>query len=265
MSYRFMTLYSGSDGNCTLVENGADTVLIDAGKSARTLCSSLCEVGSDISRVRAIFITHEHSDHICALETLSKKYHIPIHMTDISARKLDRKPDSAIHSCLVRHETVFCETVGSIKIKSFPTPHDSLMSVGYRIELEGDSCHTLGVATDIGYVTKNVEEGLMGCEAVVLESNHDVQMLMEGPYPYDLKQRIRSRRGHLSNADSALFAAKLARSGTKGFILAHLSRENNDPAIAFDEAHSAISDGSVRILVAAADAPTELILDGAEV
>lgn len=258
--YRLVTLYSGSDGNCTLVCSANTSILIDAGKSARTLCAKLTEVGSDISRISAIFITHEHSDHISALETLSKKYHIPIHMTEGSAKKLDRIPDAAVHSCLIRHDTLFCVQVGDITVTSFRTPHDSMMSVGYRIRFEADGVpHLFGVATDIGHVSDSVRDGLLGCEAVVLESNHDEQMLMDGPYPYDLKLRIRSKRGHLSNYDSAQFAAMLARGGTQGIILAHLSRENNDPSLAFDEAYSAVSDAGVSICVASPDTPTELL------
>lgn len=263
---RFVTLYSGSDGNCTFLSSTSTAILIDAGKSARTLCSKLCEIGSGIEQIRAIFITHEHSDHVSALETLSKKYHIPIHIAEESAKRFDRYPDSAVHSCLVRHDTVFCEQIGDITVRSFRTPHDSKMSVGYRVEFpDGQSTRVLGVATDIGYVSESVCEGLCGCEAVVLEANHDEQMLMDGPYPYDLKQRIRSRRGHLSNIDCAAFAARLARTGTRGFILAHLSRENNQPELAFDEIHSAVSDSDVDIRVASPDEPTELCLSGTEV
>ena len=258
---RLVTLYSGSEGNCTYISSGTTAILIDAGKSARALCTKLSEIGADIGDVDAIFITHEHCDHVSALETLSKKHHIPIHITDESAKKFDRTPSSAVHSCLVRHDCVFCEQIGDITVSSFPTPHDSLMSVGYRIEIATENGTLLvGVATDIGYVTPHIREGLCGCEAVVLESNHDEQMLMDGPYPYDLKLRIKSKRGHLSNCDSALFASELVKSGAKGFILAHLSRENNDPSLAYDEAHSAISDDSVTICVASPDMPTELEL-----
>ncbi len=262
-SYRLVTLYSGSDGNCTFISSGETSILIDAGKSARALCAKLCDIGSDIGKIDAIFITHEHCDHISALETLSKKHHIPIHITEKSAKKLDRDPSAAVHSCLVRHDASFCVDVGNMKVTAFPTPHDSLMSVCYRVELSCGECrHTLGVATDIGFVSERIREALIGCEAVVLEANHDEQMLMDGPYPYDLKKRISSKRGHLSNCDSALFAAELARKGTRGFILAHLSRENNRPELAFDEVHGAISDDTVEICVASPDTPTELCFIG---
>ena len=260
---RIVTLYSGSGGNCTYVRIKDTEILIDAGKSARALCSALAEIGADIKNIRAIFITHEHTDHISALETLSKKYSIPIHMTEGSASRFDRDPEGAVHRCLVRHTPLFTEEVGDIKISSFCTPHDSRMSVGYRMEFElcGKLC-SVGLATDIGYVSEAVKKGLLGCGAVVLESNHDLVMLDEGPYPYDLKKRIRSKKGHLSNADCASFACELAEGGTKAFILAHLSEENNDPVMALDETESALLGLGVKVAAAAPDMSTELSLDG---
>jgi len=257
---KITSLYSGSGGNAIYIRVGETAILVDAGKSARTLCRTLCEIGADIADVRAVFVTHEHSDHVSALEVLSKKYDFPIHIMEKSAVRFDRLPPSPLHEHLVRHEGMFCETVGELTVSSFRTPHDSRMSVGYRIAFsDEDGEHVLGIATDIGYVSDSVREGLCGCDAVVLESNHDVEMLMDGPYPYDLKLRIRSNRGHLSNADSASLAADLAAQGTRAFLLAHLSEENNDPTLALDEAISAISDPSVSVLVASPDRPTELV------
>lgn len=257
--YRIVSLYSGSKGNCTLISTATASVLIDAGKSAKALCTALRQVGSDIEKIDAIFITHEHSDHISALEALSKKHSIPIHITSTSASKLDRCPDSPTHRNLVRHDTLFCEEIGDIRLSSFRTPHDSMMSVGYRIRIScEDGAHTVGFATDVGYVSDSVLDGLCGCEAVVLEANHDLTMLRDGPYPQYLKDRIRSRKGHLSNEQSASLASQLASTGTRAFLLAHLSEENNDPQIAFDEINSAISDPAVRISVASPYVPVEL-------
>ena len=143
-----------------------------------------------------------------------------------------------------------------MRVTSFPTPHDSEYSVGYRIEI-GDAC--IGYATDIGYVTDEIKDALAGCESVVLECNHDEQMLMEGPYPYDLKLRIRSNRGHLSNRACAEFATDLAFIGTKNILLAHLSEENNDAGLAFDEVWSAIADESVNLKVASQYQAVKLI------
>ena len=257
---RVYALYSSSSGNSFYIEINGKSILIDAGKNARTLCRALSEIGSDIDKIEAIFVTHEHSDHIAALEILSKNYDVPIHMTEVSAKKLDRYPDSPIHKNLVRHKDSFALDLGEFRIRSFHTPHDSLMSVGYRIDFFGDDGeHSIALATDIGYVTREIDDALRGCEAVLLESNYDEEMLERGPYPYDLKKRIRSKRGHLSNRESAEFAAHLASLGTRSFLLVHLSKENNRADIALDEYMSAIADPSIVITVASPDEPTEMI------
>lgn len=260
--YSVCALYSGSGGNSVYIEAAGSKILIDAGKNAKTLCASLREIGSDICEIDAIFITHEHSDHVSALEVISKKHSIPIHIADDSAKKFDRDKNAFIHRNLVRHEREYRVSVGELRISSFRTPHDSLASVGYRIDFgEGEEAHSIGVATDIGYVTREISTSLEGCESVVLESNHDVDMLMEGRYPYDLKMRILSKGGHLSNKDSAALGAHLAQTGTRAILLAHLSEENNTPEIAYDEFVSAIGDFGVRIEVAAPDAPSYLCRD----
>lgn len=256
---RIITLFSGSGGNATLIRVADTAILIDAGKSARAICRALQEVGCDMERIGAIFVTHDHRDHIAALEMLSKRYAVPIHMTAASATCFDGTPDSAVYRNLVCHEPIFSQQVGELTVTSFRTPHDSRMSVGYRVEWEdGAVRRAVGLATDIGYVSPSVQQGLLGCEAVVLEANHDEEMLANGPYPYPLKQRIRSNRGHLSNAESAAFAALLAANGTRGFLLAHISEENNDPVLVRQEVQGAIADAQVCVCVADPLLPTEL-------
>ncbi len=257
--WKIVSLYSGSKGNSIFVRVGNDAILIDAGKSARALCNALREIGSDISEIKAIFVTHDHHDHTSALEILAKYHEIPIHMTGESAVIFDRTPSAPIHARLIRHDPSFCVTVGELTVRSFRTSHDSRMSVGYRIEFfDGERSCAIGVATDLGYVSNEVREGLLGCDAVVLESNHDLEMLKNGPYPYELKKRITSRYGHLSNADSAAFCSELSEGGTKAILLAHLSEENNEPNLALNEAVCAVGDDGVCICVAAPDCPTRL-------
>ena len=259
VDYRIVSLYSGSGGNSTYIRVADTAILIDAGKNAKRLCTALKNIGSDISEIRAIFITHDHADHISALEVLSKKNDIPIHITERSACVFDRCAGTPVCSRLVRHTPLFSEQVGDITVTSFITPHDSMMSVGYRIEFfDGDEKRAVGVATDIGYVTEDIKAGLLGCEAVVIESNHDEEMLKNGTYPDMLKRRILSRRGHLSNKDSAALSAYLASEGTRAFLLAHLSEENNEPSLAFEETERLISDPCVNIAVADPDMPVEL-------
>ena len=257
---RIVTLYSGSKGNSTYIEAGDAAILIDAGKSAKRLCSALCTLGVCIDDIDAIFITHEHSDHVSALETLTKKHRIPIHMASGCAAKFSSERFAALRENIVCHPPLFEVEIKGTTVSSFPTPHDSNMSVGYRIEFcEDGKRRAIGLATDIGYVTGDICQGLCGCEQVVLESNHDIEMLKDGPYPYDLKKRILSKRGHLSNRDSALFAANLAKRGTRSFILAHLSEENNTPGIALDEFLSTVADSTVRVAVADPEEPTEIV------
>ncbi len=258
---RIVSLYSGSTGNAFLIEAGATRILIDAGKNAKKLCSALAEAEVSPDSIHAVFITHEHSDHVSALPVFLKKYPLPVHVQRASAYKLANDPAVAPHLCL--HAPLYTEELdGRIRISSFLTPHDSQGSLGYRIEIVDESgvCLRIGYATDIGHVSDEVEAALMGCDAVILESNHDPDLLMLGPYPYDLKRRIASRRGHLSNADSAALAARLCASGTKVLMLAHLSLENNTPELAYDECFSAVGDERVQICVAHPDHITEVSL-----
>lgn len=262
--YRIVSLYSGSGGNSTFIRVGGDAILIDAGKSARALCRALTDIGEDIDNIKAIFITHEHTDHVSALEVIAKKHALPIHITAVSAERFDERSTPCCLSRMMTNGIEFCEQVGELKISSFRTPHDSRMSVGYRIEFfDGEQKRTIGFATDIGYISDEIRENLRGCEAVVLESNHDLDMLMTGPYPRDLKLRVASKRGHLSNRECADFAIELAESGTRGILLAHLSKENNEPTLALEESERALGGLGVCVRVANPDLPVELkIFDG---
>lgn len=255
---RVISLYSGSVGNAFLIQAPGGSILIDAGKSAKRLCSALQEAGVAPESIGAIFVTHEHNDHISALPVFLKKHPVPVHVLSTCAYRLALEQSVAPHLSL--HPPLFEVTACGMRITSFPTPHDSRGSVGYRIELplENGRTERIGYATDIGYVTREIEEGLSGCATVILESNHDPDMLWEGPYPYDLKRRIASNRGHLSNPDSAALAAQLCQSGTRRLMLAHLSAENNTPDTAYDACIGAIGDESVEIAIAAPDALTEL-------
>lgn len=255
--YRLFTLYSGSDGNAAYLETPGARILIDAGKCTRTLTASLREVGVSPNELDAIFITHEHRDHIAALEVLTKRHPIPVHMLLKSAELFRATQPEALCACLVLHKQPdFTVTVGDVTVRAFPTMHDSRASVGYRFDLGGVS---IGYATDTGCVTEEMEAMLSGCETVVLESNHDEELLMSGPYPYELKLRIKSRRGHLCNRDAAALAVRLAESGTRHFLLAHLSEINNYPDIAYDETASALAGTGATIAVAAPDHVTAAV------
>ncbi len=253
----FGTLYSGSKGNCTLVRMGGTTILVDAGRSARYLCAKLGACGITPDGVDAVFVTHSHGDHTSALATFTKKYGIPVHAAGHVAREIS-------HLCaegtLVEHPLRFRETVGGITVSSFVTSHDTYESVGYRFECDG---HVLGVATDLGVVTDEVKRGLCGCCAAVIESNHDEGMLMAGPYPPELKRRILSANGHLSNEACASFADYLASEGATSLLLAHISEVNNSPELALAVCESTLcaSHRDVAIDAAHPDEPVLLQVD----
>ena len=256
--YKICNLYSGSKGNATLISIGGKNILIDAGKSAKALCCALNSIGVTPESIDAIFITHEHTDHVSALQTFSHKYDTPIHILLSSARKkFYGLRDEVFFSKMIYHEkNSFSVDLDGVKVTSFPTPHDSCGSVGYKITYFGDGGEiNIGLATDIGYITEDIRENLIGCESVVIECNHDKEMLMMGPYPYELKMRIASNHGHLSNSDCAAFCSELAASGTKNIMLAHLSEENNLPDFAYNECAAAVADESVKICVASPITP----------
>lgn len=252
--YNVCTLFSGSSGNCVYVSGKRAKILIDAGKNAKAVCAALEKVGVSPYDIDAIFITHEHSDHISALRVLTNKYGIPIHAVAPCAECIATALGAKSEYVVFHTDPVFTVEVGDLTVSSFRTSHDSSCAVGYKITTEDG--RAFGVATDTGIVTKGTGNALTGCEAVVLECNHDPEMLRDGPYPYYLKERIASRFGHLSNGDCARFAAYLAEHGTRNFILAHLSKENNTPRLALEAVRAAVPDRNIKISVASPDAPT---------
>lgn len=242
---RICSFASGSRGNCTLVSVNGMNFLIDAGISMRRICSclALCSLGP--GDIDAILITHQHSDHICGLRMLTKHYAIPVYAPRSTAVSL-------VNSLSCPKELMNVFAPGSaiefdgVTVRAFPTSHDTEESAGYRIE--GD--RVFSFATDTGIVTDGVFDGLRGADAVIIESNHDIDMLRYGSYPYTLKKRILSSRGHLSNDDCAVLASKLAAEGTRYIILGHLSRENNTPGKAFAAVKSLLEGRDVCLYVA---------------
>lgn len=248
------TLFSGSDGNCIYISDGKTEILIDAGVSTRALEQSLAAIGSSLARISTIFVTHEHIDHIRALPVLERKYGIPIHMTapSIAAAGFGSNMN------LIPHEPLFSVSIGNMEVRSFATSHDSAAGVGYLIETE---IGKIAVATDTGYISRKMAAELKGARFVVLESNYDPDLLLRGPYPPSLKQRILSYTGHLSNADCARIARYLADEGAERILLAHLSKENNTPSLALEASAACLAQGryATELAVACRKEPTELI------
>jgi phosphoribosyl 1,2-cyclic phosphodiesterase len=223
-----VTLASSSSGNCALVSGGGQNILIDAGISYRRIVSSLNALGVGPRDISAVLITHTHSDHIGGLPTLTKYISPRIFCgrgTDVTLERSIR-PGGEI----TRLDCGADLYIGELKITPFKTSHDSPGSVGYSITSERGR---FVYCTDLGIVTPEVEAAALGADAAVIESNHDLRMLQTGPYPQFLKRRIASDVGHLSNDTSAAFAGRLADSGTRRLVLAHLSKENNTPEAAY--------------------------------
>lgn len=225
----YFSIASGSSGNCGLFFCGDTIILIDMGVSVRKLNSALSELGLTVDMLDAVLITHEHSDHIKGLSTFAKKYNTPVFMTNGTARAVLTKIPHAydiIHTFTGSES--FC--INSVKVKSFLTPHDANESVGFILDCKDI---TFGFATDLGFVPSNVKKQLSKCDFVVIEANHDVDMLRNNTiYPYQLKQRVLGNFGHLSNAACAECVVDLAKNGVNTVVLAHLSEKNNTPVTA---------------------------------
>ncbi len=236
---------SGSSGNCLLLSSGDTNILIDAGISMRRVEAALAQTGHTMREIGGVLITHEHSDHISGLRMLLKYYHVPVYAPrTVAARLRGMLPE--IDGCLQVIPVGESFLLGQLFIRAFHTPHDTDESVGYRVEGDG----IFALATDMGCVTDEVLEGLAGADTVLIESNHDEEMLRYGPYPVYLKRRILSDHGHLSNDTCALLALKLAQSGTERIILGHLSRENNTPMRALDTVRGGLEGCEVQLYCA---------------
>ncbi len=224
----YFAFASSSDGNAGVVSDGRTHLLLDAGISAARIRDGLGEIGLDPRELSALLVTHLHEDHVKGAKVFLKKTPLPV------LRLKDAGGTGGIK-------------VGTVTVLAFPTPHDAEDSCGFRFETGDDS---LGFATDLGEVTREVRRGVKGVRRLVLESNYDPGMLWEGPYPFPLKQRIASSTGHLSNPDAAAFLAEMAGEGLEEAALGHLSTTNNLPPLALAEAKKAAGD-RMRITVLA--------------
>ena len=229
-------LASGSRGNATYISDGTTSILIDAGLSGAEIERRFKTRGLNLADVSAIVVSHEHSDHIQGVGILSRRYGLPVYIS--------RKTESAAGSKMgslseVRHfECGAAFKIHTLDIRSFSTSHDAGDPAGFTI------CRNrtrIGIATDMGIATNVVKEHLRGCSLVLLESNHDPAMLMNGPYPWHLKQRVKSRTGHLSNVQSGELLREILQPGLRHVILGHLSEKNNTPEKALAAAKEAIN------------------------
>lgn len=244
-------LGSGSRGNAVLVEAGGHRVLIDAGFSCRQLELRMGLLGVDPSTVEALILTHEHSDHVCGAELFSRRYDVPVFGTAGTLSELPlKKPGHTLQSGKTHR-------ISGFEVEPFAIPHDAREPVGFV--LEDDAGHRLGLAGDLGSRTRLAWGRLRDLDLLILEANHDLTMLRDGPYPWALKQRVSGRHGHLSNREAAEGIPELVNDRLRWVVLYHLSQTNNLPALAAAEVGEAlhISGASAQTVVTKQHEPTE--------
>ena len=236
---RFCPLFSGSSGNCTYIGCSGGGILIDAGVSAKGITTALEQLELSPASIQAIFITHEHGDHVKGLKVFAGKNHIPVYAssTTLEALERDERYDSRTQ---VRPMNGAAVELDHMRVSRFSTSHDCAGSSGYVVETADG--RKLAVCTDLGFVSEEVRTAITGCDLVLLESNHDVMMLQNGPYPYYLKRRILSDCGPLSNAGCAAELGGLIRAGATRLVLGHISKENNYPELALASARASLTD-----------------------
>ncbi|HWS43752.1 MAG TPA: MBL fold metallo-hydrolase [Pseudoflavonifractor sp.] len=230
--FEICTLASGSSGNCLLMTDGSTHILVDAGISARRICKALRELGVEPGELAGILVTHEHTDHIAGIATLTKQLALPVYASHAAGRQMVYRI-AFLEDCLHTFVPGDSFEVGCFGVESFPTQHDTEQSVGYAVTC---GSRRAAVATDLGEVTDAVRHGVRGAHLLVCETNHDVEMVRTGPYPYYLKERILGEHGHLCNEDGAALALQAVETGADTVVLAHLSAENNTPG----RAHHAV-------------------------
>ena len=225
----FCPLCSGSSGNASFLEAEGRRFLIDAGLTRKRIAALLESIGVPLHTIDAVFLTHEHVDHVAGAGVLARAHHIPVYAAAECFSALPPSVGEIPAACMRVFEPdreFFC---GKVRVLPFSTPHDAAHAVGYSFMAEG---RKVTVMTDVGHVDDRLLTQLSGSDLVLLEANHDVDMLLAGPYPYPLKQRILSRRGHLCNEDCGRALIALHERGVRNVILGHLSRENNTPELA---------------------------------
>jgi phosphoribosyl 1,2-cyclic phosphodiesterase len=231
---RFCVLGSGSSGNCTFVEHNSTRLLIDAGLRAKEIVERLAKIDIDPSTLNGIFVSHEHHDHIQGAGPLARKFHIPLY---ISPKALDHSSSALQH---VLHFPIVSDIplqLGSITVTPFSTPHDAVDPLAFALRAGSSrAC----VVTDVGFIPESVRDRIMSTDLLIIESNHDLEMLRTGPYPWNLKQRVMSNHGHLSNEALAYFFTEYFDGTNRKVMLLHLSRQNNHPQLAYVSATRAL-------------------------
>lgn len=246
MAVSFCPVASGSSGNSIFLSTGATKILIDAGLSGKRLESGLNSIGVDCNDIDAILITHEHSDHTQGAGILSRRFDIPIYATPGTWNAMNRL--SMIGKIAPKNKMYIYEDesliLNDMRIHPFEIPHDAEQPVGYCVFAEDKK---MTVATDIGYITDALKENISGSDILLLESNHDIDLLMNGRYPVQLKRRILSNYGHLSNVSAGRFLAEIMSGNLKHVFLGHLSEENNRPVLAYETVQNILTANKISV------------------
>ena len=234
---KFSVLGSGSKGNSIFVESGSTAILVDGGFSGREIAERLSRIDRDISCLKAVFVTHEHHDHISGVGVVSRRCRVPVFANQGTYRGAGKTLTKLFKQS--EFETGEAVDFDGLRVRSFAISHDTADPVGFVID---DGKSRLGICTDTGIPTRLISRRMAQCDALVVEFNHDPVMLKNGPYPQSLKQRVTSSQGHLSNSDGAGLLDSVIHDGLRQVVLAHLSETNNLPEIAYREAEKVVRD-----------------------
>ena len=237
-----VSLFSGSSGNAIYVTNNNTKILVDAGLSGKRIEEALFSIGEDIRDIQAILISHEHMDHIMGAGVLARRFGIPVYANKRTWDNMYGVLKNIKPECIRVFNTGDNFCIGDIEIHTFRTPHDAVEPVGFSFLHKGKK---ITIATDMGHMNSTLLSCLEGCDMILIESNHDIEMLKMGRYPWPLKKRILGDTGHLCNDTAAQVVAYLAKRGTKKFLLGHLSKENNFPELAFETVRNALLEKSI--------------------
>ena len=234
---KFCVLGSGSKGNSIYIESGSTAILVDGGFSGKEIAGRLSRIGRDIDCLKAVFVTHEHHDHISGVGVVSRRCRLPVFANEGTYRGAGKTLTKLFKQG--EFETGDAIDLDDLRVRSFAISHDTADPVGFVIE---DENARLGICTDTGIPTRLISRRISNCDGLVVEFNHDPDMLKNGPYPQSLKQRVKSSEGHLSNSDGAGLLDSVIHEGLRHIVLAHLSETNNLPEIAYKEAEKVVRD-----------------------
>ncbi|MFC1657318.1 MBL fold metallo-hydrolase [Candidatus Moduliflexota bacterium] len=228
-------LASGSSGNCTLVEAGGTSILVDCGISGAEATRRLATVGHLPENLKGIIVSHEHTDHTQGVGVLARRHGIPVYLTGGTLQACNGQIDGRTETRVFEPDREF--DIGDLAVRPFSIPHDAAEPVGFTLRHGGTKA---GLATDLGFTTALARQHLSGCRLLVLESNHDPDLLARSPYPWELKRRIRGRRGHLSNQEAGQLLEGVLHEELETVVLAHLSEKSNRPELARESAENVL-------------------------